>query len=91
MPAFNTMNYTYSKGVAPAVQKFYERAALRNVSPELIHSRDAQKRTLPENNGKSVTFHRYTPFPAITEPLVEGITPEGQTLEMTEFSVMVTP
>lgn len=91
MPAFNKMNYTYSKGVAPAVQKFYERAALRNVSPELIHSRDAQKRTLPENNGRSVTFHRYTPFPAITEPLVEGVTPEGQTLEMTEFSVTVKP
>lgn len=91
MPAFSNMNYTYSKGVAPAIRKFYERNALRNVSPELIHARDAQKRTLDEHNGKSVTFHRYTPFPAITEPLAEGITPNGQTLEMTEFSVMVKP
>lgn len=90
MPAMN-MNYTYSKGVAPAVRKFYERNAIRNVSPELIHGRDGQKRTLPPNNGKSVTFHRYTPFPAITAPLAEGVTPDGQTLEMTEFSVMVKP
>lgn len=91
MPAFTNMNYTHSAGVAPALQRFYDRNALRNVPPELVHCKDGQTRVLPENNGKSVTFHRYTPFAAVTEPLAEGVTPVGQTLHMTEFSAMVKP
>ena len=51
--AYNT-NYTYDAGVAPSVIKFYERNFMKEVMPELIHNRDAQKRSLPLNNGKTI-------------------------------------
>ena len=53
MAVFDNLNYTHSPGVAPGVVQYYERALLENLQPEMVHSRDAQKRTLPLNNGKS--------------------------------------
>ena len=91
MPVFDNLNYTYSPGVAPAVTQFYERTLLENMKPEMVHSRDAQRRTLPLNNGKRVQFRRFTPFEAITKPLAEGVTPAGQTLTETAFTAMVKP
>lgn len=91
MAVFDHLNYTYSPGVAPAVTQYHQRRAEKNIPPELVHGRDGQKRSLPEHNGKSVTFRRYTPFGAVTEPLKEGVTPDGQSLVATEFSVMVKP
>ena len=88
--AYNT-NYTYDAGVAPSVIKFYERNFMKEVMPELIHNRDAQKRTLPLNNGKTIQFTRITELPAITTPLVEGVTPDGQKLTETAFTAMVKP
>ena len=91
MAVFDNLNKTYSPGVAPSVVEYYERSLLENMKPEMVHSRDAQKRTLPEHNGKTVKFRRFTPFAAITEPLAEGVTPAGQTLTETAFTAMVKP
>ena len=91
MAVFDNLNKTYSPGVAPYVVEYYERSLLENMKPEMVHNRDAQKRTLPEHNGKTVKFRRFTPFAAITEPLAEGVTPAGQTLTETAFTAMVKP
>ena len=91
MAVFDNLNKTYSPGVAPSVVEYYERSLLENMKPEMVHNRDAQKRTLPEHNGKTVKFRRFTPFAAITEPLAEGVTPAGQTLTETAFTAMVKP
>ena len=89
MPVFDNLNMTTSPGVAPSVIQYYERTLLRNMQPEMLHNRDAQRRTLPMNNGKRVVFRRFTPFGAITTPLAEGVTPKGQTLRETAFTAMV--
>ena len=91
MAVFDNMNYSTSKGVAPGVVDYHERNLLENMKPEMLYARDAQKRTLPENNGKHVQFRRMTPFGAVTEPLKEGVTPDGQELKQTAFTAMVKP
>jgi len=91
MAVFENMNYTYSPGVAPGVIEFYERTLLENAKPDMVHGRDGQKRKLPEHNGKHVQFRKMVPFAAVTEPLKEGVTPEGQELKQTAFTVMVKP
>lgn len=88
---FSNMNYSYSAGVAPGIVDYHERSLLENMQPEMLYARDAQKRNLPENNGKYVNFRRMTPFAAVTEPLKEGVTPDGQELKQTSFAVMVKP
>lgn len=86
--AANT-NYSYSSGIAPTLLESYlQRRALKNVEPNLGYMKDAQMIEQPKNNGKHVTFFRYTELPAIDKPLFEGITPDGQNLSETAFSVM---
>lgn len=91
MPVFDNLNLTTSPGVAPGVVEYYERTLLENAKPEMVHSRDAQKRPLPMHNGKFVHFRRMTPFTASTEPLCEGVTPAGQELLQTSLTAMVKP
>lgn len=91
MALFENMNLSTSKGVAPGVIEFHERSLLENMKPEMVYARDAQKRSLPEGNGKHVNFRRMTPFGPVTEPLKEGVTPDGQELRQTAFSAMVKP
>lgn len=91
MAVFDNLNYSYSAGVAPSVVQYYHRSFLPNVKPEMVHNRDAQRQVLPLHNGKTVTFRRMTALPAITTPLVEGVTPEGQAMVETAFTAMVKP
>lgn len=91
MAVFDNMNYSTSHGVAPGVIEYHERSLLENMKPEMVYARDAQKRTLPEGNGKHVNFRRMVPFGPVTEPLKEGVTPDGQELRQTAFSAMVKP
>ena len=86
--AANT-NYSYSSGIAPTLLESYlQRRALKNVEPNLGYMKDAQMIEQPKNNGKHVTFFRYTELQAIDKPLFEGVTPDGQSLSETAFSVM---
>ena len=86
--AANT-NYSYSSGIAPTLLETYlQRRALKNVEPNLGYMKDAQMIEQPKNNGKHVTFFRYTELAAIDKPLYEGVTPDGQGLSETAFGVM---
>ena len=89
MALWQNMNATTSPGVAPSVVQYYDRAVLPNMVPEMVHHRDAQKRTLPMNNGRTVQFRRITALPPITTPLVEGVTPDGQKMTETAFTATV--
>ena len=83
------MNYSYSSGIAPTLLESYlQRRALENVPLNLGYLNDAQMIEQPKNNGKYVTFFRYTELPAVDKPLYEGVTPDGQNLEETAFSVI---
>ena len=89
MPTVN-MNYSYSSGIKPTlpVEGYMQRHALENVEPNLGYMKDATMIEQPKNNGKIVQFFRYTELPAVTKPLYEGVTPDGQQLTETAFSVM---
>lgn len=82
------MNYSYDAGIRPTLLESYlQRKALENVQPNLGYLQDAQLIAQPKNNGKFVTFFRYSELPAVTQPLYEGVTPDGLKLEETAFSV----
>ena len=89
MGVYDNMNLSYQASLAPTeLESYLQRRALKNVEPNLGYLKDAQLVEQPRNNGKHVKFFRYTELPAITKPLYEGVTPEGQKLEETAFSVM---
>ena len=91
MGVYTNIMKSYDAGVSPTLQDYFQRKALENVEPNLGYAKDADMIEQPENNGKHVHFHRFTELPAITTPLQEGVTPDGQKITETEFSVMTKP
>lgn len=91
MAVFDNINLTTSAGLSPGVVQYYERTLLDNLAPEMVHSMDAQKKTLPPHNGKRIQFRKPTALAAITTPLAEGITPAGQTVAQTSFTATIKP
>lgn len=82
-------NLTTTEGLSAEVQVWYDRKMLKDMKPKLVHYEYGQKRAMPKNGGKTVSFRKWTPFGAITQPLLEGVVPEGQSLSMTEVTATV--
>lgn len=86
------INYTHSAGLAPsAIEQFYEKTLLKDNEAELVHGRDMVKISLPAHNGKRIQFRTFEDLPIITEPLLEGVVPDGQTLRATERFITIKP
>lgn len=92
MAVYDNMNYTHSAGLAPSVmEKFYEKTLLHDKDADLVHSRDMLRVTLPSRTAKQVNFRIFEDFAPTTEPLKEGVTPEGQLLRETDRNITVKP
>ncbi len=82
-------NTTLSDGMSVEMKTFYDRNLLENAEPALVHDQWAQERDIPKNSGKTIEFRRYEALPKVTEPLTEGVTPEGQTMSVTSLEATV--
>ena len=56
---------------------------------KMIHDQFAQKMPIPAGNGKVVQFRKYDPLPKLTDTLMEGVTPTGQSLNMSTVEATV--
>jgi len=68
-----------------AVRKFYERLMLARALPFLLHNMFGQRKNIPQNKGEEVNFRKYSSLGAQTTPLVEGVTPAGQSVTVTDI------
>lgn len=78
-------NMTTLSQVAPGVQAFYDRNLLTRAQPNDIHGRFGQKRPVPKNSGNQIKFRRYSQLAAAVTALVEGVTPTGSQLSVTDI------
>ena len=74
--------YEEGKGLSPEMRTYYSDYLIDNAEPALVHDRFAQKHNIPVGGGKSIQFRKYDPLPKLTDPIKEGITPTGQTINM---------
>jgi N4-gp56 family major capsid protein len=74
--------YADGEGLSPEMRTYYSDYLIDNAEPALVHDRFAQKHNIPAGNGKSIQFRKYDPLPKLTDPIAEGITPTGQTINM---------
>lgn len=91
MGVYDNINATHSPGVAPEVTKYFERTLLEETEANLVHQRDLQHRVLPLKSGASIQFRKFQPFNPDDTPLKEGVTPDGQTLRVTEIHATPKP
>lgn len=76
-------NTTISTGLSAENKTFYDKTLLVEAQPNLIHDQFAQKRPIPKNGGKKIEFRKFAALPKATQPLTEGVTPDGKSLAVT--------
>lgn len=84
-----SMANTTTTEVSAAINYFYDRTMLKAARPLLVHTRWAQVRDLPRNQGLSIRFRRYTLLSANTTSLSEGVTPSGTQLAVSNVNATV--
>lgn len=72
--------------LSASMQTYYDKRLIQNMKPRLVHQAYGQKRQIPRNGGKVVSFRKFNPFAASTKSLDEGVTPDGQDLTITEIN-----
>ena len=68
---------------------FYERALLERLLPELNFYKDAMKKKLPKNSGRTINFRKFNSLTAPSASLSEGVTPEGNNLDVSKIEAVV--
>lgn len=72
--------------IQPALQAYYDRNLLDRAIPSDIHGRFGQVRPIQTRSGNQIKFRRYEALAASTSPLVEGVTPSGNTITTTDVT-----
>lgn len=83
------MTITNSAQLSPAVREYYDRLLLMTAYPQLVHTRFAQKRMLPQKSGDTIVFRRYSKLDTVTVPMVDGVTPPAAPLSATDIKARI--
>ena len=79
-------NTTTASGMSAEMKTYYEKRLLDQAEPALVHDQFGDKYPIPTNGGKTIEFRKYDSLPKATTPLTEGVTPNGQTLNVTTIT-----
>ncbi|MGI6237736.1 MAG: N4-gp56 family major capsid protein [Candidatus Excrementavichristensenella sp.] len=84
-----TTQNTTGADLSPEMKTYYDKLLIANAEPQLVHDQFAQKRNIPKGGGKTIEFRRFTPLKKQLTPLQEGVTPDGQMLDVTALTATV--
>lgn len=82
-------NVTTDSELSVEMKTYYSDYLIDTAQPKLVHDQFGQKHPIPKNGGKIIEFRKYNPFPKMLTPLTEGVTPNGQKLEVTNLTAEV--
>ena len=77
-----TVAYGETGGLSNEMKTYYSDYLIDMAQPKLVHDQFGQKCPIPKGNGKTIEFRKYDPLPKMTTPLAEGVTPDGQKMDM---------
>ena len=86
---FADLQTTTSEGLSAEMQTLYDMALIDAAGANLVHEQFGQKRPIPANGGKTIEFRKFTSLPKAVEPLTEGVTPDGKSLNVTTVTATV--
>ena len=84
-----TTSATIGNDLRPEIKEFYDKNLIRLAEPYLVHDRFAQQKPIPRGNGKTISFRKFSKLPKALTPLTEGVTPDGQALNVSEITATV--
>lgn len=74
---------TTGNDLSPTMKTFYRTNLLKNARSQHYFNQFGQKQPLPRNNGRKVEWRKFDTFSKAMTPLTEGVTPDGNTVNMT--------
>ena len=80
---------TGTSTLSTEMKTYYSDYLIDNALPKLVHDQFGQKHPIPKNGGKTIEFRKYSPLPKLTTALTEGVTPDGQSLTVTNLTATV--
>lgn len=84
-----TLLDTLGNDLSPEMKTFYDMNLIDEASANLVHDQFGQKRPIPANGGKNIEFRKFTPLAKATGALTEGVTPAGNSLDVTTITATV--
>ena len=84
-----TGDNTTGNDLSPAMKEYYDTELLENAREELFFNQFGKVQTVPEGNGKRVSFRKFDTFGKSLKPLEEGVTPDGNTMNMSSVEVEI--
>ena len=78
-----------NQDLAPEMKTYYSDYLIDMAEPELVHQQFGQKHPIPKNGGKTIEFRKYSPLPKALTPLTEGVTPDGQKLNVSTITATI--
>lgn len=75
-------NVTTQEGLTADMKTFYDMTLVDMAQPELVHDQFGQRRPIPKGRGKKIEFRKYAPLAKALTPLTEGVTPNGNKLNV---------
>lgn len=84
-----TGQHAAGSSLTAEMKEFYDKELIHFAKPKLVHTRFAQQRPIPKNSGRTIEFRRFSPLPKALKPLEEGVTPDGNSLNVTAVTATV--
>lgn len=88
---YNTLTNNVSPGHSLSAENktYYDMILLDEAAPMLVHDQFGQRRPIPAKEGDTINFRKYSSLGKALTPLVEGVTPDGQALNVSAVTATV--
>lgn len=86
---FADVQVTTQDSLSPEMKTYYDMTLIDYAQANLVHGQFAQKKPIPKGSGKTIEFRKFAPLAKATTPLVEGVTPQGKSLTVTDITATV--
>lgn len=84
-----TLLNSIGNDLSPEMKTFYDMTLLDEAQAQLVHDQFGQKRPIPKNGGKTIEFRKFSSLAKALTPLTEGVTPNGNSLDVTTITATV--
>lgn len=80
---------TLLPGLSDEMKTYYEKRLIDLAEPKLVHDQFGDKYPIPKNGGKTIEFRKYDSLDKAMTPLVEGVTPTGNSLNVSAITATI--
>ena len=80
---------TTQTSLSDEMKTFYDMNLIDYAQANLVHDQFAQKRPIPQNGGKTIEFRIFADLEKSLTPITEGVTPDGNSLDVSKIEATV--